>query len=310
MDDLIQIVRSAHSVCLKDLFLWQGRRNLESRTQISRAQNSTGFLLIFTLLITVAQLGFFSVSFAHSNNHVPLSRVFHNINKNFVHSFTYNYGLNHLTSIGLTWGMVKGGVDWEIRKLSSRNLFIQYAGLPSVILGGLTPIILPISLYFYGRWERDSQIQNTALALGQAAILSLTISTIYKAVTGRKGPSAFESDGNLPNYSKDFNFGFFRRGVFDGWPSGHTTTAFAMATTLIELYPDEANLKYVAMAYATFIGVGVAVNIHWASDAVAGFLMGYAIGRTVGREFSGKTVDNNNLVIVPGLSGIRVSWTF
>jgi membrane-associated phospholipid phosphatase len=277
---------------------------------MSNEHHSARFIIKCAIFITVAQVGLFSVSLAQSNSHVPLRRVFHHIDKHFIQSFTYNYGLNHIAGIGLTWGMVKGGVDWEIRKFSSRNIGIQYAGLPSVILGGLTPMILPIGLYLYGKSEQDSQIQNTALALGQAAILSFTISSFYKAVTGRKGPNAFESDDDIPNYSEDFHFGFFGRGVFDGWPSGHATSAFAMATTLIELYPDMPILKYAALGYATLIGVGVAVNIHWASDAVAGFLMGYAIGRTVGRGFSGKSVDNDNLVIVPSLSGIRVSWTF
>jgi len=103
------------------------------------------------------------------------------------------------------------------------------------------------------------------------------------------------------------------RGIFDGWPSGHTTNAFAMATTLIELYPHNTKLKWWARTYAVLIGWGVSTNIHWLSDAVAGALIGYAIGKTVGRSFRTLATGNAqersfNIGICP--SGFQISFLF
>jgi hypothetical protein len=58
-----------------------------------------------------------------------------------------------------------------------------------------------------------------------------------------------------------------------------------MATALIQLYPDNTAIKIVSLTYASLIGLGASTNIHWAYDAVAGALIGYAIGKTVGTSF-------------------------
>ncbi len=255
------------------------------------------------------QSAFINPSFGQSEP-VPFSKLFYGFGSHFIGSFTYNYGLNHLAGIGLTYGMVKSGLDWDIHTFANKNTGVQYSGFPSVIIGGLVPLILPVSLYYYAGNRENYELQNTALALGQAAILSLTISSIYKAGTGRKPPADFGEEETRTNYSKDFRFGFFERGIFDGWPSGHATTAFAMATTLVELYPQNDTIRYSAYSYAAFIAAGIAVNIHWASDAIAGALMGYAIGKTVGRGFYSKTKKYTNLIITPTLSGISLIWRF
>lgn len=89
----------------------------------------------------------------------------------------------------------------------------------------------------------------------------------------------------MNDYSGDFRFGLLRGGIYEGWPSSHTATAFAMATTLMELYPENTTIKYCGWVYASLIGLGVSTNIHWFSDAVAGALIGYAIGTVVGNDF-------------------------
>ncbi len=125
-------------------------------------------------------------------------------------------------------------------------------------------------------------MQITGLALGQAAIDAAVITSVLKAFTGRVGP---QHNLEQNDYSKDFRFGFLRGGIYQGWPSSHTATAFAMATALIGLYPDNTAIKIGGLTYATLIGVGVSTNIHWLSDFVAGALIGYAIGTIVGNDF-------------------------
>ncbi len=114
----------------------------------------------------------------------------------------------------------------------------------------------------------------------------------------RKGSPTKLSDGD--DIRGDFRFGFLKGGANNGWPSSHTTAAFAMATTLAELYPDNMTVKICAFTYASLIGIGVSTNIHWASDAFAGALIGYAIGKTVGASF--RNLMNN--------SGQKQSYSF
>jgi len=224
-------------------------------------------------------------AFSQDSLRIPLSKLFYRIDRNFIGSFTYNYGLNELLAASFSYGIVKSGIDWKWNRLAVDNSWIPTVGMPAAIVGGLVPLAAPLGLYLYGHSHENENLQITGLALGQAAMLGLAISTGIKALTGRRPPGILGSTRDDNDYSGDFRFGFLQRGAFNGWPSSHTTIAFAMAVTLIELYPDNTTLKIGALAYASLIGLGVSTNIHWLSDAVAGTLIGYAIGKTVGKSF-------------------------
>ena len=90
------------------------------------------------------------------------------------------------------------------------------------------------------------------------------------------------------NSSHGFQFGFLKGGVFWGWPSSHTTVAFAMAACLIALYPKNRLLVFLAALYALYIGFSVSVSIHWLSEFVAGAIIGSVTGTVVGRSFGTK----------------------
>ena len=217
---------------------------------------------------------------------VPISRVFYKMGSNTLNSFTYNYGINTGIAIVGTYGIVHSGFDWSWNRNAYNNKAIVYSGMPSVAIGGLVPMIIPAGIYLYGRKHENTKLQITGLAMVQAAVLAVGITTSIKAFTGRKPPGILEKTAEKTDYSADFRFGFLRRGAFNGWPSGHTTTAFAMAVTLTELYPNNLPLKIGALTYASLVGLGVSVNIHWFSDAFAGLLIGYSIGKVVGNSFN------------------------
>ena len=90
---------------------------------------------------------------------------------------------------------------------------------------------------------------------------------------------------SLTDTSHGFQFGFFKGGVFLGWPSSHTTVAFAMSVCLITLYPKNKLLTVLALIYAIYVGLGVSVSIHWLSEFVAGAIIGSVVGLAVGRSF-------------------------
>ena len=99
-----------------------------------------------------------------------------------------------------------------------------------------------------------------ANAVAYSGIACLTL----KAAFGRarpwqgEGPYAFAG----PSINDDYN----------SMPSGHSATAFALATVLAEQYPE---YKYVFYACASLIAVSrVHVHAHWPSDVLAGAAIG------------------------------------
>jgi len=55
---------------------------------------------------------------------------------------------------------------------------------------------------------------------------------------------------NLSDISHQFQLGFLRHGVFWGWPSSHTTIAFAMVLVIWVLFPKSKFIRFIALAYA------------------------------------------------------------
>jgi len=263
--------------------------------------------VLFIPLIVSAQ----SVSL--QNDLPSKGTLFHNFGNNIVYSFTKSYGFFHVAATTSTYSLIKGGVDWQYYEFMRDNSFLQYTGFPSVVMGGLVPAAAPIYLYYKAKSDNNSKLMYTSYALGQSVLLSLLVSSSYKAITGRAGPDLFEDDGSRPDYSDDFKFGFLKRGVFDGWPSGHTTTAVAMATTLIKLYPENKFLKTGALIYAFIISAGVSANIHWLSDVVAGTLIGYSIGMSVGSSFKSlidEEHSHNNVSVTLKPFGFNIAFSF
>ena len=125
---------------------------------------------------------------------------------------------------------------------------------------------------------------NTANALGQSVLIGLLICSFYKALTGRDHPPRLLAQNTI-DISREFRFGFMRGGIFWGWPSSHTTIAFAMSIALLMLYPKNVVIRYLAVFYALYVGFGVSISIHWFSDFIAGSIIGTVIGVVVGKSF-------------------------
>jgi membrane-associated phospholipid phosphatase len=256
---------------------------------------------LFTFIILFSSLAY-SQDSLNNYQKIPVTKFFYKIDKNIVGSFKYNYGLNYLGAVAGSLGLVGTNVDWNWYQLSiSNDKKIYKIGYPAVYAGWIMPFAVPLSTYIYGRIDKNDDLQITGLAVGQAALDGWLISTTMKVFTGRVPPTKLKDGDDIRG---DFRFGFLKGGANNGWPSSHTTAAFAMATTMAELYPDNTTVKVCSFAYASFIGLGVSTNIHWFSDAFAGALIGYAIGKTVCTNF--RNLMNNpykpqayNLYITP-----------
>ncbi len=213
---------------------------------------------------------------------MPLSKIFYKIFSHIKDSLKYNYGINYILAMLLTFFIVISGLDFVWNGFCVSHLRIFYSGFTAAIIGMFVPVVVPLYLYISGRVKKNVVRQVLGLAVGQAAILGFSVSTFIKLFTGRIPPQFFAS---LADNSHRFQFGFYRGGWFNGWPSSHTTVAFAMAITLIQFFPNNRTVKIGAWIFALFIALGVSTNIHWLSDVVAGALIGYAIGKSVGLGF-------------------------
>jgi membrane-associated phospholipid phosphatase len=199
---------------------------------------------------------------------------------NFIACFKGRMMVWHLAAILLTFVLVACGGDWAWFCFT-RSPELRSCMFPAVVIGQLMPIVLPLYLLLIGTVVGNPALTRIAWAAGQAAFLGWFIASLYKAFTGRDHPP----HAIAVDTSHAFHFGFLRGGIFWGWPSSHTTTAFAVSVALFALLPQKKWLGIAAIAYAFYIGFGVSMTIHWFSDFVAGAIIGTVIGVTVGKSF-------------------------
>jgi membrane-associated phospholipid phosphatase len=187
--------------------------------------------------------------------------------------------------------LIESGGDWLWRGFVYDHYALSQAGLPFTYIGWGAPFAAPLAFYLTGRALKNEKAQVCGLALTQAVALTALIPTPVKMITGRAKPALVTKSNNyhvrssrVDDFSGEFNW--FNMNATDGWPSGHTAQAFAAAAVITELYKGNAPLAIGAYSYAALMGLGVSVTVHWFSDAAAGALIGYAIGKTVGKSFA------------------------
>ncbi len=214
--------------------------------------------------------------------------LFGGFSDNILHSFTGNNLYYHLTAVMVTPILVNQDVDYHVEHFFNQHPFYGMLARPVPFTGNFLPIIAGASLLAYAEIKNDNEVLGASFAVIQASLIELMDNTVLKTVTGRPGPN-WRNNSNMEDLSETFRFGFLRGGVFNGWPSGHTGATMAVVSALTNYYPDKAWLKIVGYSFVAYTMYGVvSVNrggMHWFSDAVAGALMSYTIGSTVGKYY-------------------------
>jgi membrane-associated phospholipid phosphatase len=182
----------------------------------------------------------------------------------------------------LTYIIVVSDFDWRYFLAINHSPYRSYLFAAGGV-GMLVPVLLPLVLLAWGNVKKNPRLSTVAWAITEAELLGLALSTFYKVFTGRIPPP--RGVQTLIDTSHGFRFGFLEGGAFWGWPSSHTTVAFAMAFAVIALYPKRKDIALLVLVYAFYIGVGVSAGIHWFSEFVAGAILGMVIGRVVGKSF-------------------------
>ncbi|MFA5962076.1 MAG: phosphatase PAP2 family protein [Parcubacteria group bacterium] len=219
-----------------------------------------------------------------------MRNFFNQLFRNILKIFSGYNLLWHFLAIALTYIIVVSGFDWKFF-LYAITVAWRADFFPALALGTTLPVLLPLILILVGLLLKNRKALKVGVAVAQAALLGVLISSFYKAFTGRIQPpghshAAIIDGSKLVDISHQFQFGFLRHGVFWGWPSSHTTIAFAMMVTIWVMFPKNKLIRTIALAYAFYVGIAVAMtSIHWFSEFVAGAIIGSVIGMVVGRSF-------------------------
>lgn len=133
--------------------------------------------------------------------------------------------------------------------------------------------------------DNERAIKTGEIGLESFLLSGITVHFI-KRMTGRERPSSSTSTGGTWYGPTAFFQGRERehgQARYDAFPSGHTASAFAMATVLSDMYP-EPWVSYISYTLATGVAVTrISESTHWASDCFLGAIIGYGSAKLVER---------------------------
>lgn len=134
-----------------------------------------------------------------------------------------------------------------------------------VITNSAVPISVatPIIIYSVGLIKKDSTIKKQAIFIGETFLVSAFITTALKHTIKRERP--FDTYPDIDKVTSAPGYSF---------PSGHTSTAFATATSLSMAYPK---WYVIAPSFVWASAVGYSrmhLGVHYPSDVLAGAIIG------------------------------------
>jgi membrane-associated phospholipid phosphatase len=162
----------------------------------------------------------------------------------------------------------------ESHKQLNASRIVSYAG-STYGAGGVA-----LAFYLFGRAKHDERARETGLLGAEALVDSEIVVTALKEITQRSRPLS----------------GTSRSDFFDGgssFPSGHSITAWSLATVIANEYHDRPLVQITAYGIASAVSVArFTGQKHYLSDVLVGSAMGYGIGRYVYHAHHRKSPDS------------------
>lgn len=167
-------------------------------------------------------------------------------------------------------------------------------------VGSMRAVVVPAGIFVASLVTRNPRFQDAAFTSLQAVFYANAVTFALKFVTGRARP--FEGEGA-------FRFDPFT-GRDKSFPSGHTTTAFAMLSPWVFYYPNVATYSLLILATGTAVA-RLEKQKHWLTDVLAGAAIGISTGCWLSRTHQRKSSSLSVLPIVaPRELGIAMQLTF
>ena len=176
------------------------------------------------------------------------------------------------------------GIDDGIRNTYNQNSGPFRASKYVSMLGS------EVGLGFTGVWlckglvSNNNKTTETSLLAFQAALTATVWNRVLKYSTLRERPySAYQNNHSAFNFRGIQNIKtLFKNSDYHSFGSGHTTTAFALATVFAEQYQDVPFVKIACYTLASSVGISrMVLHKHWSSDVLIAAMLGYACGNQV-----------------------------
>ena len=169
---------------------------------------------------------------------------------------------------GLTYGArADAALQNEIQAAYDNSPALANA-LTLANLMGEREVALPVAGVFALSLTTDNtRFQDAAFTSLQSLLYATALTNVLKGTVGRSRPSVGNGPYNTEAFSGHTSF-----------PSGHTTTAFAVLTPWVLYYPNGATYGLFAVGAGTATA-RVALDRHWPTDVVAGAAIGILTAR-------------------------------
>lgn len=139
--------------------------------------------------------------------------------------------------------------------------------------------------YFIG----NEKMQETALLSLESFIAANTVGTVAKIGIGRSRPYTEDGNRRYSSFSTDSDH--------TAMPSGHTISAFSIASVFAEEYENPV-VDVIAYGLASMVGIQrMYGDKHWASDVFAGAVIGIVSGKSI--VYLHKRKDTGSVYLVP-----------
>jgi membrane-associated phospholipid phosphatase len=140
-------------------------------------------------------------------------------------------------------------------------------------------VAAPLALYGAGLLRKDSKMTSTALLAREAVANAEILTEVFKPAVSRWRPTSLPPNGNFADTFAEGGDRF--SSARNSFPSGHTITAFAVATVISRRYGREDRwVPILAYGGAAAIGFSrLTLSAHYTSDVFVGAALGYSISR-------------------------------
>jgi membrane-associated phospholipid phosphatase len=155
---------------------------------------------------------------------------------------------------------------------------------------------------------KDKKARDTGVMALETLLHTGFLVQVLKHLAGRQRPKV--EDGQDYWFGPGAFFNRYNEGAFasyDSFPSGHTISAWGLATVIAENYKNHFWVPLVCYGLATAVGLSrVTEDAHWMSDVFVGAVLGYVVGKMVVRN------RNRRLQVMPSVSaeGLGLSLSY
>jgi len=137
----------------------------------------------------------------------------------------------------------------------------------------------PAAFYLIGLAKHSTHSKNTGLLAAEAIADTQILSFALKQAVGRLKPSDIPPNGNFRDTWFKYGGTLSNGGSF---PSGHTASAFAVATVIASRYRKHRWVPWAAYGAATFIALTrLPDQAHFPSDLFMGAALGFSVSQFV-----------------------------